>query len=262
MRRLLTLALTTASGLLCAQGVFNNADKPGDPICPMLEADKTSLSFGARGANTSGGLRGGNMMDLAWHQRGTAIYPIEQRKNVSRFTAYDEKGKPVTIASLKGKIVLVALWSHRCDPSARLIMELASVYPNRDKFNFEALAVNFDTTRRDINNGIPGGWEAVKLFQARNRDYFSAHKVPFYIPGVGEEGTSQMFDQIKSLPVLMVVDGEGRLASVDIGYEPNMVAQRLSLFIREAKGELKIQSAPAAAQPPAQQPSQPSEPAK
>ncbi|HJU84339.1 MAG TPA: TlpA disulfide reductase family protein [Holophagaceae bacterium] len=257
MRHLLPLVLASASGLLCAQGVFNNADKPGDPICPMIEADKTSLSFGAYGANTSGGLRGANTMDLAWHQRGTAIYPKDQRKDVSRFTAYDEKGKPVSIASLKGKIVLVGLWSHRCDPSARMIMELASVYPNREKFNFEVLAVNFDTTRRDINNGIPGGWEAIKLFQTRNRDFFTKSKLPFYIPGVGAEGTSQMFDQIKSLPVLMVVDGEGRLASVDIGYEPNMVAQRLSIFIREAKGELKIETAPAQPQPQPQQPQQP-----
>jgi hypothetical protein len=227
--------------MLPAQGVFNNADKLGDPVCPMLEVDKTRLNFGAPSGHTTGGDPGADSMALAWHQRVSRLYAVEQRKNVSRFTAYDERGKPTSIASLKGKIVLVALWSHRCDPSAKLVMELASVYPNRGKFNFAVLAVNFDTTRKDINNGVPGGWQAIKLFQARNRDFFSKSDLPFYTPGVGDEGASQMFDQVKSVPVFMVIDGEGRLGSVDIGYEPNMVAKRLSLFIREAKGEAKVQ---------------------
>jgi hypothetical protein len=247
MRTLLISALLGACHVLSAQGVFNNADKPGDAICPMLEVDKTRLNFGAPSGNTTGGKMGANSLDVAWHQRGTVIYPGDRRRDVSHFTAYDEKGKGTSVASLKGKIVLVALWSHRCDPSAKLIMELASVYPNRDKFNFAVLAVNFDTTRRDINNGIPGGWQAIKLFQTRNHDFFSKNAIPMYIPGVGDEGTNQMFEPIKSVPVFMVVDGEGRLASVDIGYEPNMVAKRLSLFLREAKGEVKIQSVPAAA---------------
>ena len=248
MRALLPVLLS-ACAALPAQGVFNNADKPGDPICPLIEADKTSLSFGAHSGRTSGGLRGANTMDVAWHQRGTTLFPKEARKDVSRFTAYGEKDKPVSIASLKGKIVLVGLWSHRCEPSAKMIMELASIYPNREKFGFEVLAVNFDTTRRDINNGIPGGWQAIRLFETQNRTFFDKAKIPFYIPGVGDEGVNPMIDTVKSVPVLMVVDAEGRLASVDIGYEPNMVAQRLSLFIREAKGEVTLKAAPAAPAP-------------
>ncbi|HJW09249.1 MAG TPA: redoxin domain-containing protein [Holophagaceae bacterium] len=241
MRLPLSAALLSACALLPAQGVFNNADKPGDAICPMIEVDKTKLNFGAPGGYTTGGKVGANSLDMAWHQRGTQIYPKEMRKDVTHFTAYDEKGKPTSIASLKGKLVLVALWSHRCEPSAKLIMELASIYPNRDKFNFAVLAVNFDTTRRDINNGIPGGWQAIKLFESRNREVLDKARIPFYTPGVGEEGVNQLYEPVKSVPVLMVVDGEGKMASLDIGYEPNIVAKRLSLFIREAKGEVKIQ---------------------
>src|SRR5512137_3010152 len=103
--RLLTSLLLTASGLaLSAQGIFDKPNTPDSPTCPRIMRDKNAMEIGAHG------LGAGSMMAL-YHQQGDWFYPRAERKDVSSFAALDSKGNATTIASLKGKVVLVGLWS-------------------------------------------------------------------------------------------------------------------------------------------------------
>lgn len=211
---------------LSAQGLYLNADKPGSPICPKMEIE-IDPTVGRREVNSA------NSGVVRLSQEIHRFYSSDQRKDVSEFAAYDENKKKTSIASLKGKIVVVALWGYNCDPSARLLMELAQLYPRRDKFGFEVLAINFDANRITEDSRALGGWAAIQTFKVRNQAFLKENPLPFYVPGLGKEGASNFLDVVNSLPLLAVVDRSGKLASLDMGYTPKLVAMRLSELIRE-----------------------------
>lgn len=230
-RLALTLLLSVP---LAAQGLYLNADKPGDSICPKLEIDIDPTIGRHELSGADGGM-------LAQHQSFHQFYAPSDRKDVSLFTAYDGKKKGTSIASLKGKLVVVALWGYNCDPSARMLMELAQLYPRKEKFGFEILAVNFDANRITEDNKALGGWAAIANFQTRNKRFLDENPLPFYVPGLGKEGASNFVNVVYSLPLLAVVDRTGHLASLDMGYEPKLVAMRLSQVIREEQAAKSAQ---------------------
>lgn len=226
--RTLAAILTLASLPILAQDSFANVAKPGDSICPRtVVTNDPNLVYGA-GRKLGAGAVASNIF-----AEGHVFYEPKDRKDVSAFTVYSKDGKPTSIASLKGKNVVVGLWSINCDPSARMVIELADLYPRREKFNFEILAVNFDTIRGLDSAPVLGGWPAVKQFETSNRAFFKEHPLPFYLPGNGKEGASNLLNQIDSVPLLAVIDPNGKLASLDLGYTPQLVAQRLSRLIKE-----------------------------
>lgn len=236
--------LALSVGALSAQGVFTNADKPDAPICPRLMREKTSLNFKSqygRGADPSAAL---------YYQQGDQLFPLGQRKDVSAFAAYDAKSRGTSLASLKGKVVLVGLWSVHCDPSAKMLLEFASLYPKRAQYGFEILAVNFDLNQQD-GGGIEGGWRAINKFMIHNRQFFEASRMPVYTPGLGKEGASNFMDIVNSVPVLFVVDREGKLAQVHIGYKDGFVGQALSLALRERPSVAPAPTPTPATPPPA-----------
>ena len=230
MPRLATLVSMLALPL-AAQGVYTNAAKPGDPICSRVKIEHDPMLEG-RAVSDS------NPSGVYVYQQGHQFFAPDQRKDVSAFKAYDEKGKGVSIADLKGKIVVVGFWSVNCDPSAKMLMEMGGLLANKDKFGFEMIPVDFDgndiSSTGDSQN-TPGGWIAVGRFRTRNSDFFSKSHITIYIPGRGSEGPGVFSNNLDSMPALFVVDPQGRLASVDVGYTPQLVAQRLSALIHEGQ---------------------------
>jgi len=241
-----------------AQGIYNNANSPSDGICPLVQRDKIDLHYGAtpggpaqtgtdaRGnamaegpstearGKTTGGLVGADHMAQLSFKQGATYLPQGQRRSVATFTAYDAKSLATTVASQKGKVVLVALWSTHCDPSAKMLLELASLYPKAEQFKFQILAVNFDLNQQDEGTGaIEGGWRAINKFVVRNKQFFEASKMPVYTPGLGKEGSSNFMDIVESLPALFVIDRSGNLAQVHIGYKDGYVGEALKRAIQE-----------------------------
>lgn len=253
IRRAIALAACLVAPM-AAQGIYQNANSPSDPICPRVDRDKTSLNFGAssRTGSTTGGMIGADSTAKLYYQQGTQFFPQGRRKSVTTFAAYDERAKGTSIASLKGKVVLVGLWSVRCDPSARMLMEFAAIYPKRDQFGFEILAVNFDENQQD-GGKIEGGWRAINRFVNKNRPFLETSKLPFYTPGLGKEGASNFMDIVHSLPALFVIDREGNLAQIHIGHRDGFVGEALKKAILE-----KPVAAPPA--PPVEAPAKPSQP--
>jgi cytochrome oxidase Cu insertion factor (SCO1/SenC/PrrC family) len=252
MKLPVSLLLLGLGTLLHAQAIYNNVDKPGDRSCDRVSVDTDQLNIGSKSTTptvaapmtskflgatptpnnlTSGGMQGAAVSLSTLKVTGGAYFPKEQRKAVIDFAAVSESGKTVSINQLKGKVVLVGFWSARCDPSAKLLVELMDIYTKREKFNFEVLAVNFDENRPLEH--IKGGWQAVSKFKLDNAKAFQQSQMPMYLPGIGKEGASNFLPTIDSLPLLCVVDPDGNLASMTIGYEPNVVATQLSRVLRE-----------------------------
>jgi thiol-disulfide isomerase/thioredoxin len=236
-------ALVLSAGLLPAQGVFTNADKPGASTCPRLMKDKTALEY-----SSQYGVNSANASAKLYHQEGNWFIPQGERKDVSPFAAYDERSHGTSLASLKGKVVLVGLWSVHCDPSAKMLMEFASLYPKRAQYGFDILAVNFDENQQD-GGGIEGGWRAINKFMIKNRQFFEVSHMPVYTPGLGKEGPANFMDMVWSVPVLFVVDREGKLAQIHIGYKDGFVGEALkrALMERPAPQPAPVPPAPAPA---------------
>ena len=249
--RLLSSLIFVISGLaLSAQGVFTNANSPTDATCPRLMTE--GQQYHEMGASTN---------SVLYHQKGDWFIPQGERKDVSSFAAYDEKVHGISISSLKGKVVLVGLWSKNCDPSANMLMEFASLYPKRAQYGFEILSVNFDENQQE-DDGVEGGWRAIRKFRLKNRQFFDASKMPVYTPGLGKEGPSNFMDMVYSVPVLFVVDRQGKLAELHIGYKDGFVGQALMRALRErvpAPAPAPA-TAPAPVPPPAADPAKPSQP--
>jgi len=214
--------------------VFNNANSPSDPTCPRIMQEKTALNYKSQyGRNKA------DASAVRHSQWGNQYFPPAERKDVSPFAAYDEKNKGTSLASLKGKVVLVGLWSKNCEPSAKMLMEFASLYPKKDQYGFEILAVNFDENQQggelapNVDVGIEGGWRAIRKFMNTNKKFFETSKMPVYTPGLGKEGPSNFMDMVYSVPVLFVVDRQGKLAELHIGYKDGFVGQALMRVLRE-----------------------------
>lgn len=230
-RHLILATLMSTAVALPAQGTYRNANSPSDPICPRVDQDKTSLNFGGAGSSlgSTAGKAGGDSSIKLQYQQGSQTFPPGQRKSVAAFAAYDAKAKGTAVSTLAGKVVLVGLWSVRCDPSAKMLMEFASIYPKREQYGFDILAVNFDENTLDG----PGGWRAINSFMTKNRAFFETSKMPVYTPGLGKEGASNFMDIVHSLPALFVIDREGNLAQVHLGYKEGYVGEALKSALRE-----------------------------
>lgn len=242
-RLIISLFLGVSGFSLVAQGIFTNANAPGDSICPRVMQDKTELNYKSQ--------YGRNQADAShtrYSQQGNWLFPPAERKDVSAFAAYDEKAKGTPISSLKGKVVLVGLWSKNCDPSAKMLQEFASIYPKRAQAGFEVLAVNFDENQQD-GGGIEGGWRAINKFVIRNRQFFEASKMPVFTPGLGKEGPSNFMDMVYSVPVLFVVDRQGKLAEVHIGYKEGFVGEAVMRALRERPQAVAAAPAPEPVKP-------------
>ncbi len=230
------LAIPASTGLL-AQGLYLNADKPDDPICSRIERDKTSLNYGTgatAGGTTTSGMAGANTSGIRYYQSGTRYFAPGERPDVSAFAAANEKGQEMPLAALKGKVVVVGLWSVHCQPSAKMLLELADMLPKRDKFGFEVFAVNVDQNR-ELAGGGTSTWPDINKFRVQNAAFFK-NQMPVYLPGLGKAGLSNFMTMVQSVPVLILVDRTGHMASLQIGYEPNFVAMHLSRILREGPG--------------------------
>lgn len=236
MRAFLLPLCLFLSGVLSAQGIYLNANRPDASVCPRLLRDKTAMEFRGYG-------RGADTSMKRYYQQGVEYFLQGKRKDVSAFTAYNDKGRPTSIASLKGKVVLVGLWSVHCQPSARMLMEFSRIYSKQAQYGFQLLAVNFDATQQDGGH-IQGGWPAIDAFMTDNRRFFQASKLPVYTPGVGKEGAANFMDTIYSLPVLFVVDREGRLAQIHIGYQNGFVGKSLMQALMEHPVPVPTPAAP------------------
>jgi hypothetical protein len=191
---------------------------PGTSACPRIEEDPMAGHGRHTGGSTGGqSVVGGTLYTTI----GTWYFKPEERKDVTRFAAYDEKGKPHPLSALKGKLLVIGFWQTNCDPSTRMLMEFGNLAPQAERLGIEVVPVAVDE----------GRWRVLGDFRRRNADFFKA--LPIYTAGLGKEGPNAFMDIIPSLPALFVVDEEGKLAWQAIGYKPGMVAQAVNYLKRE-----------------------------
>jgi thiol-disulfide isomerase/thioredoxin len=125
--------------------------------------------------------------------RAQSAPPVIQRfkgQEIPPFAANDRAGKPVQLADLRGRVVIVNLWATWCPP-CRMEMpsleRLAALYPN----DLTVLAISNDED----------GWPAI--------DHFAGQRFPHLriVLGPGPELIGQM--GALGLPYSLIVDRNG-----------------------------------------------------
>ncbi len=141
--------------------------------------------------------------------------------------------RPIKLANLRGKVVLLEFWGYWCGPCVGTMPELFSIY---DKYRGQGLVII--GAHVDAGEGIDSGakldekLESIKKKQWKGRDIpfpvalLSEHKVP-YRPDVEEKARCQLAADygITAYPAGVLIDRQGRVQGAFCpGWEPDEAA--------------------------------------
>jgi thiol-disulfide isomerase/thioredoxin len=123
---------------------------------------------------------------------------LKERAEIPAFTALDLDGKPVSIAALRGKVVLINFWATWCPPCREEIPDLIALQ-SKYKDRLQIIGVSQDS----------GSVEAVRRFAAaQGMNYPSVISTP---------EIEKLFPGIYALPTSFIVDRDGKIAQKHIG---------------------------------------------
>ncbi len=235
MRRALIL-LTVLP--LCGQAKYL-ATAGSERSCPRIEeneenalrtkeggySNKFSSQPSTLGSNpikaTTGTLNSATGPGVVSEKSLQGFIPKAARTDAGAFAVLDAKGQKTSVASAKGKVIVISFWQTACEPSANQLMEVADYQAKGEKFGFLAWPVNYDEQR----------WVKVKPFLDKNKKFFE--KTQVYVPGLGAEGPSVLMNLIPELPALFILDREGKVAYQSTGYEANALGKALQRVLVE-----------------------------
>jgi thiol-disulfide isomerase/thioredoxin len=111
-------------------------------------------------------------------------------------------GDPVTLADLRGRIVLIEFWATWCKPCQEMFPKLTALYDEESKNGLEIVAI----TRHYM--AYKGTLEARNEELDLMRATLSQHRVEFRVAVAEDEGLQRVYGA-NGLPTMVLIDREG-----------------------------------------------------
>lgn len=128
-----------------------------------------------------------------------AVKSQTERKAAPDFTLSDADGKPIRLSAYKGKVVLLdfwATWCGGCKVEIPWYMDFQQTYRDR---GLVVLGVSLDED----------GWKVV-------RPFIAAKKINYPVM-IGNPKVAALYGAAEALPVTLLIDKSGRIASKHVG---------------------------------------------
>jgi thiol-disulfide isomerase/thioredoxin len=133
---------------------------------------------------------------------GNALIPAwsESTGPAPNFTLVDGDGNPVSLADLKGQIVLINFWASWCGPCREEMPLLEQIHQRYEPLGFTLLGVNVEENSSDAVN------------------WLKDRPVSFPILFDPDNGVSKLYDVV-AMPSTVIVDREGNVRFLHHGYQ-------------------------------------------
>jgi thiol-disulfide isomerase/thioredoxin len=123
-------------------------------------------------------------------------------------------GRKVSLAELKGKVILIDFWSTTCLPCVRMLPDLKSLYAKHNVEGFEVIGISLDSDKDVLTR------------------FVEKHEIPWpdYFDALGFNSPLAKAYGINGIPVLWLVDRHGLLRHLDARQQ---LEQKVEALLKE-----------------------------
>ena len=128
------------------------------------------------------------------------VFEITNNKQAPNVTFTTLQGKKISMASLKGKVVLINFWATECRACVTEMPALASIYNEYKSKGFEVIAVAmpYDPPAQVLN-------------------YATQKKLPFPVMDDGLGDVVKQFDDVSVTPTTYIYNKQGKRIQYTVG---------------------------------------------
>ncbi|MAQ31270.1 MAG: hypothetical protein CMD26_00855 [Flavobacteriales bacterium] len=137
----------------------------------------------------------------------TKLKPLANGQIAPNFTLPDVNKKPLSLSSLKGKVVLIDFWASWCRPCRIANPKLVELHKKYSKNGFEILSVSLDGTQRQQD-------PKKEWIQAINQDNITDFKHVSELKG-WNTSVRDLYN-LNSIPHTILLDKEGKIVGKNI----------------------------------------------